>query len=58
MILTPERVAAAAAVCAPAFVLAVIFVPVLAFIPSCVAPVEVPLKPPSPTAAPPVIPLV
>ena len=46
----------AAAVCAPAFVFAVLFVPVWAFVPICVVPVELPLEPPSPPAAPPVIP--
>jgi len=48
--------AAAAAVCAPAFVFAVVFVPVRAFAPICVAPVELPLELPNPPAAPPVIP--
>ena len=48
--------AAAAAMCAPAFVL-VVFVPVRAFVPICVAPVELPLKPPIPPAAPLVIPV-
>ena len=46
----------AAAVCAPAFVFAVLFVPVRAFVPICVAPVELLLEPPSPPAAPPVMP--
>ena len=46
----------AAAVCAPAFVFAVVFVPVRAFVPVCVAPVELPLEPPCPGAAP-VIPM-
>ena len=46
----------AAAVCAPAFVFAVVFVPARAFVPVCVAPVELPLELPNPTAAPLVIP--
>jgi len=46
----------AAAVCAPAFVFAVLFVPVRAFVPICVAPVELPLELPIPPAAAPVIP--
>ena len=46
----------AAAVCAPAFVFAVLFVPVRAFAPICVAPAELLLEPPSPPAAPPMIP--
>ena len=56
IVLTVADVAAAAAVCAPAFVFAVLFVPVRAFAPICVAPVELPLELPSPPAAPPVIP--
>ena len=48
----------AAAVCAPAFVFAVLFVPVRAFVPICVVPIELPVELPSPTAAPPVIPAV
>jgi hypothetical protein len=48
--------AAAAAVCAPVFVLTVVFVAVRAFVPICVAPLELPLKPPSPLAAPLMIP--
>lgn len=47
--------AGAAAACAPAFVL-VVFMPARAFVPICVVPVELPLEPPSPTAAPLVIP--
>ena len=47
--------AAAAAVCVPAFVL-VVFVPVRAFVPICVVPVELPLELPMPPAAAPVIP--
>ena len=47
--------AAAAAVCAPAFVFAV-FMPARAFVPIFVVPVELPLELPSPPAAPPVIP--
>ena len=46
----------AAAVCAPAFVFAVVFVPARAFVPVCVAPVELPLELASPGAAPLVIP--
>jgi hypothetical protein len=46
----------AAAVCATAFVFAVLFVPVRSFVPICVVPVELLLEPPSPPAAPPVIP--
>ena len=46
----------AAAVCAPAFVFAVLFVPVRAFVPICVVPVEFPLELASPPAAAPVIP--
>ena len=49
-------VAASVPVCVPAFVFAVEFVPVRAFAPVCGAPVEVPLKPLSPAAAPPLIP--
>jgi hypothetical protein len=49
--------AAAAAACAPAFV-PVVFVPVRAFAPICVAPVKLLLEPPSAPAAPPVMPLV
>ena len=45
----------AAAVCAPAFVFAVVFTPVRAFVPICVVPVELPLDLPSPPAALPVI---
>jgi hypothetical protein len=48
----------AAAVCPPAFVFAVPFVPVRAFVPICVAPIELPVELPSPAAAPPVIPAV
>ena len=52
MVVTLAGVAAAAAACAPAFVLAVVFVPLRAFVPVCVVPVELPLEPPSPSAAP------
>ena len=55
IVVTLAGAAAAAAACAPAFVL-VVFVPVRAFVPICVAPVELPLELPSPPAAPPVIP--
>ena len=48
--------AAAAAVCAPAFVFAVVVVPVRRFVPICVVAVELPLELPRPAAAPPVIP--
>lgn len=46
---------AAAAVCAPAFVFAVVFVPARAFVPICVAPAALPLELLSPPAAAPVI---
>ena len=46
----------AAAVCVPAFVFAVVFVPVRAFAPICVVPVELPIELPNPPAAPPVVP--
>ena len=46
----------AAAVCAPAFVFAVVFAPVWAFVPICVVAVELPLELPRPAAALPVIP--
>ena len=49
--MTMIGVAAAAPVCAPAFVLAFEFVPVAAFIPVCVAPVEFSLEPPFPVGA-------
>ena len=55
IVVTLAGAAAAAAACAPAFVL-VVFVPARAFVPICVVPVELPLEPPSPIAAPPVIP--
>jgi hypothetical protein len=55
IVVTLAGAAAAAAVCTPAFV-PVVFVPTKAFVPICVVPVELPLEPPSPTAAPPVIP--
>ena len=45
----------AAAVRAPAFVFAVVFVPARAFVPISVAPVEVLLEPPSSPAAVPLI---
>ena len=48
--------AGVAAVCAPAFVFAVLFVPARAFAPVCVAAVELPLEPASPIAGLPVIP--
>ena len=51
-IVTLVGVAAVAAVCAPPFVFAVVFVPARAFAPVCVAPVELPLKPLSLAAAP------
>ena len=46
----------AAAVCAPAFVFAVLFVPVVAFVPIREVPIELLVELPSPPAAPPVIP--
>jgi hypothetical protein len=46
----------AVAVCAAAFMFAVLFVPVRAFAPICVVPVELPLELPSPPAAAPVMP--
>ena len=48
--------AGVAAVCAPAFVFAVLFVSARAFAAVCVAPVELPLEPANPGAAPPAIP--
>jgi hypothetical protein len=51
-IVTLVGVAAAVPVCAPAFVFAVVFVPVRAFAPVGAAPVKVRLKPLSPAAAP------
>lgn len=56
IVVTLAGVAAAAAVCAPAFVFDVVFVPVRAFVPVSVAAVELPLEPASPIAALPVIP--
>jgi hypothetical protein len=56
IVVTLAGVAAAAAVCAPAFVFAVVFVAVRAFAPICVVPIELPVELPSPAAAPPVIP--
>ena len=56
IVVTLAGAAAAAAVCAPAFVFAVVFVLARAFAPVCVAPVELLLEPPSPPAAAPVIP--
>ena len=53
-ILTLFGMAAAAAVCASTFVFDVVFV--RAFVPVCVAAVELPLEPASPPATPPVIP--
>ena len=52
IVVTLAGAAAAAAVCVAAFVFAVVFAPVRAFAPICVAPVELPLEPPSPSAAP------
>ena len=54
--ITLAGVAAAAAVRAPAFVFAVLFVPVPAFAPVWLAPIDLPLEPASPPAALPVIP--
>jgi hypothetical protein len=56
IVLTLADVVAAGAACASAFVFAVVFVPVRAFIPICAAPVELLLEPPNPGAARPVIP--
>jgi hypothetical protein len=56
IVVTLAGAAAAAAVCASAFVFAVLFMPARAFVPSCVVPVELPLELPSLPAAPPVIP--
>ena len=47
----------AAAVCAPAFVFAVVFVLARAFAPVCVAPVKLPLEPLCPAAVPVVAPV-
>ena len=55
IVVTLAGAAAAAAACAPAFVL-VVFVPIRAFAPICVAPVKLLLELPSPPAAPPVMP--
>src|SRR4029077_19105227 len=55
IVVTLAGAAAAAAWCAPAFVL-VVFMPAREFVPICVVPVELPLELPSPPAAPPVIP--
>ncbi len=55
IVVTLAGAAAAAPVRASVFVL-VVFVPAGSFVPICVVPVELPLEPPSPTAAPPVIP--
>ena len=55
IVVTLAGAAAAAAVCAPAFVFAVVFVPARAFVPISVAPVEVLLEPPSSPAAVPLI---
>ena len=57
MVVTLAGAAAAAAVCAPVFVL-VVFVPARAFVPICVVPIELLVELPSPPAAPPVIPAV
>jgi len=56
IVVTLAGAAAAAVAGAPAFVFAVLFVPVRRFVPICVVPVELLLEPPSPPAAPPVIP--
>jgi hypothetical protein len=58
IVMTLAGAAAATPVCAATFVFAVLFVPVRAFAPICVAPVELPFELPSPPAAPPVIPAV
>ena len=54
-VVTLVRVAGARA---PAFVFPALFVPPRGFVPSCVAPFALLLKPPIPPAAPAVIPLV
>ena len=56
IVVTLARVAAAVLVCTPAFVFDVVFVPVRAFVPVCVAAVELPLEALSPAAGPPMIP--
>ena len=56
IVVTLAGAAAAAAMCAPAFVFAVVVVPARRFVPICVAPVELPLELPTPPAVPPVIP--
>ena len=56
IVVTLAGAAAAAAVCVAAFVFAVVFVPVRAFAPICVVPVELPLELTMPPAAAPVIP--
>ena len=52
MVMTLVGLVAVVPVCPPAFVFAVVFVPVRAVAPVCVAPVELPLEPPFPAAAP------
>ena len=54
LVVTLAGAAAAAAVCAPAFVL-VVFVPARAFVPICVVPAELPIELPNPPAAAPLI---
>ena len=56
IVVTLAGAAAAAEVCASAFVFAVVVAPARRLVPICVAPVELPLELPSPPAAPPVIP--
>ena len=48
IVVTLAGAAAATAVWAPAFVFAVLFVPVPAFVPICVVPIELPIELPSP----------
>jgi hypothetical protein len=52
MVLALAAAPAAAAVCAPAFVLVVVVAPVRRFVPICVVAVELTLELPSPPAAP------
>ena len=54
--ITLAGVAAAAAVRAPAFVFALLFVPGSAFAPVCLAVIDLPLEPASPPAAVPLVP--
>jgi hypothetical protein len=51
IVVTLAGVAAAAAVCVPVFVFAVLFAPFRAFAPICVVPIELTVELPSPPAA-------